>query len=80
MDTNFQTNLKKYADLAVNVGLNLQPGQKLILQSLKYGGVPIQTAPLIREIVTSAYQAGAQLVDVLWRDDDINLIRFKHAG
>ena len=79
MDTNFQTNLKKYADLAVNVGLNLQPGQKLILQSLKYGGVPIQTAPLVREIVTSAYQAGARLVDVLWRDDDINLIRFKHA-
>jgi len=79
MDTNFQTNLKKYADLAVNVGLNLQPGQKLILQALKHGGVPIQTAPLVREIVTSAYQAGAQLVDVLWRDDDINLIRFKHA-
>jgi len=79
MDTNFQTNLKKYADLAVNVGLNLQPGQKLILQALKYGGVPIQTAPLIREIVTSAYQAGSPLVDVLWRDDDINLIRFEHA-
>jgi len=79
MDTNFQTNLKKYANLAVNVGLNLQPGQKLIMQALKYGGVPIQIAPLVREIATSAYQAGAPLVDVLWRDDDLNLIRFKHA-
>jgi aminopeptidase len=79
MDKNFQTNLKKYSNLAVNIGLNLQPGQKLIIQALKYGGVPIQAAPVIRELAASAYQAGAPLVDVLWRDDDLNLIRFKHA-
>ena len=79
MDKNFQTNLKKYADLAIKVGLNLQPGQKLILQALKYGGVPIQTAPLVRELTVSAYQAGARLVDVLWRDDALKLIRFEHA-
>jgi aminopeptidase len=79
MDKNFQTNLKKYANLAVNIGLNLQPGQKLIMQALKYGGVPIQAAPVIRELAASAYQAGAPLVDVLWRDDELNLIRFKHA-
>jgi len=79
MDKSFQTNLKKYANLAIKIGLNLQPGQKLIMQALKYGGVPIQTAPLIRELAACAYQAGAPLVDVLWRDDDLNLIRFKHA-
>jgi len=79
MDKNFQTNLKKYSNLAVKIGLNLQPGQKLIMQALKYGGVPIQAAPVIRELAVSAYQAGAPLVDVLWRDDDLNLIRFKHA-
>ena len=48
MDNTFQSNLKKYAELAVNVGLNLQPGQKLILHHIRNGGVPIQTAPLIR--------------------------------
>jgi aminopeptidase len=79
MDQNFQSNLKKYADISVQVGLNLQPGQKLILHHLRYGGVPIQTAPLVRELVASAYQAGASLVDVLWRDDDLKLIRYKHA-
>ena len=79
MDKDFQTYLKIYADLAIRVGLNLQPGQKLIMQAMKTGGVPIQTAPLIRELAASAYQAGAPLVDVLWRDDDLNLIRYKYA-
>mgnify|MGYP006293382063 FL=1 len=79
MKTLKQDEMKKYADVAVKVGLNLQPGQKLIMQALKYGGVPIQSAPLIREISAAAYQQGSPLVDVLWRDDELNLIRFKHA-
>ncbi len=79
MDQNFQTNLKKYAEIAVNIGLNLQPGQKLILQDMRRSGVPIQTAPVVREIVTSAYQAGAKLVDVLWGDADLKLIQYQYA-
>jgi len=79
MDLNFQTNIKKYAELAVKVGLNLQPGQKLIVQSLRNGGVPIQTAPFIRELVASAYQIGSPLVEVQWRDDDLILSRLKYA-
>lgn len=79
MDSNFRNNLKKYADLAVNVGLNLQPGQKLILQHLRNGGVPIQTAPLIRELVDSAYRAGSPLVEVQWRDDELLFSRLKYA-
>ena len=79
MEKNFQSNLKKYANLVINVGLNLQPGQKLIMQHLRNDGVPIQAAPLIRLVADSAYQAGARLVDVQWRDDEITLSRFKHA-
>lgn len=79
MDSNFQTNLKKYADLVIKVGLNLQPGQKLIMQHLRNDGVPIQAAALIRLVAESAYQAGARLVDVQWRDDEITLSRFKYA-
>jgi len=79
MDKNFQSNLKKYADLVIKVGLNLQPGQKLIMQHLRNDGVPIQAAPLIRLVADSAYQAGARLVDVQWRDDEITLSRFTHA-
>lgn len=79
MHSDFQSNLRKYADLAVKVGLNLQPGQKLILQHLRNWGVPIQTAYFIRELVSSAYRAGSPLVDVQWRDDDMVFSRLKHA-
>lgn len=78
-DANFQAHLKKYAELAVKVGLNLQPGQKLIIQHFRDGGVPIQIAPFIRELATSAYKAGSPLVDVQWRDEDILLSRMKYA-
>ena len=71
--------LKTYAEIAVKVGLNLQPGQRLILQALKYGGVPLESAPLVREITSAAYQIGSPLVDVLWRDDELDLIRYREA-
>jgi aminopeptidase len=79
MDEKFETLLEKYAELAVKVGLNLQPGQRLVLQHLRNGGVPIQIAPFVRKIVAAAYQAGSPLVDVQWRDDELALIRLKHA-
>lgn len=79
MDPTFQKNLKKYAELAVKVGLNLQPGQKLIMQHLRNGGVPIQTAAFVRELVDSAYKAGSPLVEVQWRDDDLLFSRLKYA-
>ena len=79
MDKDFQTNLGKYAEIAINVGLNLQPGQRLIMQALKDGGVPIETAPVVRELAACAYRAGASLVDVIWRDDELKLLRLEHA-
>jgi len=79
MDENFQESLKKYAELTVKVGLNLQSGQKLIMQHLRNGGVPIQIAPFIRELTASAYRAGSPLVDVQWRDDEIILLRLENA-
>jgi aminopeptidase len=79
MDEKFQSLMRKYAELSVKVGLNLQPGQKLILQYLRNGGVPIETAPFIRELVASAYRAGSPLVDVQWHDAKISLIRLEHA-
>ncbi|MCJ7717520.1 MAG: aminopeptidase [Anaerolineales bacterium] len=79
MDKQFQENLKKYAELTVKVGLNLQPGQKLIMHHLRNGGVPIQTAPLIRELAVQAYKSGSPLVDVQWRDDELTFARIDNA-
>jgi aminopeptidase len=73
MTSDFERMLGKYADLAVKVGVNLHPGQRLMI------GSPIQSAPLARLIAASAYQAGARLVDIIWSDDQVELIRFQHA-
>ncbi len=75
MPSDLQTNLQKYADLAVKVGLNLQPGQRLFLGY----NTPLEAAPLVRAITASAYQAGARLVEVLWRDEELLRLQFKYG-
>jgi aminopeptidase len=72
--------LRSYAQLAVRIGLNLQPGQRLlIIGPLAAGGVSLEAAPLVREIVACAYDAGAPLVETLWGDEPTLLTRFRHA-
>jgi aminopeptidase len=71
--SSFEKDLQEYAELTVKVGLNLQPGQRLVIVA------DIETAPLIRLITARAYQVGCRLVDVIWDDDPLTLIRFQHA-
>ena len=53
------------------VGLNLQPGQRLlIIGPVANGGVSLEAAPLVRHIAASAYRAGAALVETIWGDED----------
>src|SRR5262252_4301428 len=72
--------LQAYGELTVRVGLNLRPGQRLlIIGPLSSGGVSLEAAPLVRHIVASAYRAGAALVEVVWGDEAMQLLRFQHA-
>lgn len=48
--------IDKLAELAVKVGLGLQPGQDLLLTA------PIEALPLVRRVAVHAYKAGAGLV------------------
>jgi aminopeptidase len=73
MTADFERNLRAYADLAVRIGANLQPGQRLLIRA------GIDKAALVRLIAASAYQRGARLVEVLWDDELLDLIRFQHA-
>jgi len=75
----FNASLKKYAHLAVRVGLNIQPGQRLIIYNSTTRGVPLHTAPLVREIVREAYGAGASYVDVIWNDQELIRTRVELA-
>lgn len=73
MSLSFTKKLQNYADLAVRVGVGLQVGQRLLIRA------PLEGAPLVRLITESAYKAGASLVDVMWHDDALTLVRFRYA-
>ncbi len=69
----FDEKLERYAELTVKVGLNLQPGQRLLINA------PILSAPFTRLVTQHAYQLGAPYVDVTWVDEQLKLIRLQHA-
>ncbi|CAH0345773.1 aminopeptidase [Bacillus sp. CECT 9360] len=71
--SNFQANLEKYAELAVKVGVNVQKGQTLVINTALEG------ADLVRLIVKKAYEIGARNVIVNWTDDTVNRIKYDLA-
>ena len=81
MPSDFEQNLNKYAEVIVKVGLNVQPGQRLLIGMPFYEilGTQLELAPLVRLVAKHAYQVGARLVDVLWNDEQLELIRLQHA-
>jgi len=81
MSSEFEKNLEKFAEIIVKIGLNVQPGQRLLIGGpIIYNyGAPIELAPLVRLITKKAYQIGAKLVEVMWDDNHLRLLRFQHA-
>jgi len=65
--------LDRLAKVAVQVGLQLQPGQDLFLTA------PVTALPLVRRIAEHAYKAGAGLVTTLLSDEEITLARYRNA-
>jgi aminopeptidase len=80
MSHDLEHTLRIYGDLAVAIGLNLRPGQRLLIVGpLASGGVSLEAAPLVEAIAASAYRAGARLVEAIWGDEALQLVRFRHA-
>ena len=69
----FHDKLDRLAQVAVRVGLNLQPGQELYLTA------STDALPLVRLVAEHAYKAGAKLVTTLLADDALTLARYQHA-
>jgi aminopeptidase len=65
--------LDRLAEVAIRVGLNLQPGQDLLLTA------PSAALPLVRKIAEHAYKAGAGLVTPLLSDEAVTLSRYRFA-
>src|SRR5712671_1938097 len=63
--------LDRLAEVAVKVGLRLQPGQDLLLTA------PAAALPLVRRLAEHAYKAGAGLVTPFLSDEEITLARYR---
>src|SRR5580765_6137302 len=66
--------LAAYARLAVQVGVNLQPGQRLAVNGY------VEHAPLVRAVTAAAYEAGASYVDVYYSDQRVRRTHIQHAS
>lgn len=66
--------LDRLAELAVKVGLDLQPGQDLMLTA------PAEALPLVRRIAEHAYKAGAGVVTPILSDPEVALARYRFAN
>ena len=63
MDT--QELMRRYAELAVKVGVNVESGQHVTINGL------IDHVPFVREVARAAYEAGAGYVDVNYSDKHV---------
>ena len=66
--------LKKYADLIVKAGANVQKGQDVILN------IGVEHELLASYIVESCYKAGANKVTVDWSSDKLAKVAYKKAS
>ena len=65
--------LDRYARLTVRSGLNITPGQQLLITA------PIEAIDLVRRVTHHAYTSGATLVTTLYSDETTTLSRFNDA-
>lgn len=70
----FEHNLVKYADLAVETGVEVRPGDTVYVQ------IDVTQAQLAHLIVAAAYKAGAAEVLVDWQDDTLKRLDIKYLA
>lgn len=67
------TEQERYADLLINIGVNLQHGQGFAITA------ELAHAEFVRLLVASAYKAGAKFVRLVWSDDLCTRARLVHS-
>ena len=66
--------LREYARLLMEVGLNIRPGQTLIIAS------PVECAPFARLCASAAYDHGCREVVMNWKDDALTREKYLRAS
>lgn len=65
--------LKKYANLVLKIGVNIQKDQPLLINA------PLEGVEFVRHLVKKAYELGAKDVHINWVDDELTYLRFHHV-
>ena len=65
--------MKKYAELIVKKGLNVQPGQEVVVSA------SVESVELCREVAKVAYEVGAKEVIVAYSDDVLSRLRYENC-
>lgn len=63
-----------YANLIVRAGVNLQPGQALVIRA------ELGHREFVRILTAAAYDVGASHVEVLWQEPLVNKIRYQRVA
>ena len=66
--------LRTYAEVAIMVGLGLEPNDRVLIE------IPTALPDLAHDLVDVAYQGGAEDVEVLWLDTEVERSRFTSGG
>ncbi|MGE6752566.1 aminopeptidase [Rossellomorea sp. NPDC071047] len=74
MNHAFESNLERYADLIVQVGLNLQKDQELLISA------PITAYKFVRLVTKKAYEAGVLNVLTDFYDEELKKIRLDNSS
>lgn len=70
---NYEAIVKKYAETVVRVGLNVQPGQTVVINA------DIDAIDFVREVTKAAYNKGAKEVIQKLTDGPSTQMKFEHA-
>lgn len=64
---------RKYAELVLKMGVNLQKNQPLFVNA------PVEGAEFVRILADEAYALGAKEVYINWEDDELTRLKYTHA-
>lgn len=70
----FETKLERYADLLVDIGLNVQRDGRVFIRGAS------DALPLMRKVTEKAYEKGAKEVKVVISDDELTKLHAKHQS
>lgn len=72
--TTFEHNLEKYAALIAKTGINVQPGDTVVIQ------IAVTQAQFARDITAACYDLGAAEVIIKWQDDLVDRLNMQHKA